>query len=345
MLFGLSSLLTAYATSAFGLTLFRFLTGLGLGGVLPNLIALSTEYAPQKQRSKLTMLAFCGLSFGSMIAGFIGAWLIPRYGWQSIFIVGGLLPLLIAAVLPKVLPESIRYYAARGGNDGRIAAILSQLAPEVRFPPRTRFTTQDASPVRPSPLRLFGDGRSATTVVMTLTVVCNSFSLYFLLNWLPILMKEAGLTAQAAAYCSALLSAAGGVGVIFIGRVMDRFGSRQVMIATCALAAAGIAAVGSSTHSTALLLIVLLPTGATVLCTLTGLFIVVAELYPTTIRSTGAGFTLGLGRVGSILGPMAGGWALAAAWPTDGIFVMGALPVLFSCVLLWLLGRLPRNFH
>jgi MFS transporter, AAHS family, 4-hydroxybenzoate transporter len=344
-LFGLSSWLTVLAHSVTELAGFRFLTGLGLGGVLPNLIALTTEYAPSRKRGSLTTLAFCGLSFGSMLAGIFGTWVMPALGWKSIFVLGGALPMTVAAGLPFVLPESIRFLAARGGRDAQIAAILREVAPSESIPPGAQFTAPDATAMRPSPARLFGSGRTATTVITTLIVVCNSFTLYFMLNWLPILLKQAGLTTQGALLSTVLLNGAGGVGAIVIGRFMDRYGSRRVMVVTCLLAALGVSSIGFAAQSAPLLLLVLLLAGGTILCTLLGMYVVIAEIYPTTLRSTGAGLTLGIGRVGSILGPMAGGWALAAQWPPGGIFVMAATPVLLSGGLLAVIGKLPRRFE
>lgn len=342
--FGLFSLLTAFATSLAELTFFRFLTGLGLGGVLPNLIALSTEYAPSRMRGFLTTLTFCGLSFGSMLGGVLGAWLMPQFGWQSIFIIGGILPLIVAAYLPWGLPESIRFLAARGGEDARILKTLRKIAPSEEISSATQFAVPDASREKISFRRLFGPGRSVTTMLMTLVVVLNSFTLYFMLNWLPTLMKQAGLSTRDALLCSVILNGAGGVGAVLIGRFMDRFGCIRVMTLTCLVAAVGVSSVGFATESAMSLAPILVIAGGTVLCTLLGLYVVIAEIYPTTIRATGAGFALGIGRTGSILGPMAGGWALALNWSIPAVFLMAAAPVLLAAVMLGIIARVPRNF-
>ncbi len=345
LLMGVFSLMTVFAQSTGGLATLRFLTGLGLGGILPNLIALSTEYAPSRMRGFLTTLSFCGLSFGSMIGGLLGAWLLPLFGWRAIFIVGGSAPLLVAAWLPWGLPESIRFLAAHGGREDDIAAILKKIAPAVQIPPGTTFTVPDASRKKVSLARLFGPGRTLATLLLTFIVVLNSFALYFMLNWLPTLMKVGGLSTRGALLCSVLLNGAGGVGAIVIGKFMDRFGSVRVMALTCLIASVGVAGVGFSTRSAASLVPILILSGATILCTMLGMYVVIAGIYPTTIRSTGAGFTLGIGRAGSILGPMAGGWALALKWSVPAIFLMAAAPLLLAAIILANMKFVPRRFE
>lgn len=345
LLFGMASLLTALATSLTGLAVLRFLTGVGLGGVMPNLIALSIEYAPSRLRGTLTTLTFCGLSLGSMLAGVLGASLMPAYGWQSIFIVGGVLPLLVAAWLPWGLPESIRFLVARGAeHSAQVARVLNKIAPSEMISANTTFSTPDASGEKVSFLRLFGRARTTPTVLLTLIVILNSFSLYFVLNWLPTLMKIGGLTTREALLSSVVLNAAGGAGAIAIGWFMDRYGSVRIMTITCFLAACGVAGIGLSAGSVGLIPVLIIA-GGTVLCTLLGMYVVIAEIYPTTIRATGAGFALGVGRVGSMIGPMAGGWALAAGWSVQAAFFMAAVPVLFGAGLLQVVARSPRRFH
>jgi MFS transporter, AAHS family, 4-hydroxybenzoate transporter len=344
VVFGLCSLLTVFAGTLSTLALLRFLTGIGLGGVMPNLIALSSEYAPSRLRGTLTTLTFCGLSLGSMLGGVLGAGLMPMYGWQSIFIVGGIMPLLVAAWLPWGLPESIRFLVARGEQSDRIAQTLRRIAPAEMISADATFTVPDASTEKASFLRLFGHGRTTPTVLLTLIVVLNSFSLYFVLNWLPTLMKLGGLSTRDALLSSVVLNGAGGVGAVVIGSLMDRYGSVRIMSLTCLLAACGVASIGIAAGSAISLIPVLIVAGGTVLCTLLGMYVVIAEIYPTPIRATGAGFALGVGRVGSMIGPMAGGWALAASWSMPQAFFMAAVPVLLGAVLLQTVARVPRRF-
>jgi MFS transporter, AAHS family, 4-hydroxybenzoate transporter len=344
LLFGVFSLLTAFAPSLLVMATCRFLMGLGTGGILPNLIALVSEYAPVKRRGALTTLTFSALPFGSMVGGLLAGWLIPDFGWQSVFYVGGLVPLAIAAWSAVRLPESIRFLAARGDQQAVIATILRKIDPDARLGSTTRFTVPEFSRTRVSIARLFGPGRTAPTVLITLVACLNTFMLYFLLSWLPTVMKLAGLSTRAALLSTVLPNFGGVCGAIALGRLIDRFGGFKVTSIAGLIAGGSALIVGYGYSQPAILIPALFFAGSCVMGAQPALYVVIASLYPTTLRSTGTGFALGVGRIGSFIGPLAGGWVLAHGWSVREIFIMAALPGFGAALALWTIGRVPRDF-
>lgn len=345
LLFGACTMLTPLVSTLGQLAVLRFITGLGLGGVLPNLTSLVTEFAPRRLRGTLTTLAFSGLPFGSMLAGLLASWLIPSYGWPSLFYVGGLLPLAIGIVTMVSLPESIRFLALRGDGSMEAIRILRQLAPHERIPDDARLTLAEGSSARVSFARLFGPARTGTTVLLALVVALDLFMVYLMLNWLPTLMNNAGLSNERALLATVVVNTGGGIGAITWGVLLDRFGGFQVMSIAGVAAFIALTTLGFGHRNPALLVCALFVAGACTMGAMPGLYAVIGSVFPTTIRSTGAGVVLGVGRIGSVLGPAAGGLLLSLKWSVPAIFVAAALPgLVWAAAMGWML-RLPRNFR
>lgn len=342
-LFGLFTLLTPFATSIEMMALFRFMMGLGTGGILPNLIALVSEYAPQRTRASLTTLTFSAIPFGSMLGGLIASWLIPAHGWQAVFYVGGVIPLLIAAWCVVKLPESIRFLAARGDRHEQIAAILRRIGGN-ELAINTHFTVPEVSQAKVSLSRLFGPGRTAPTLLITLVLAFNTFMLYFLLSWLPTVMNLAGLSTRGALLATVLPNLGGVIGAILLGRFIDRFDGFRVMAVGGLIAGSAVLVVGFGHAHVAILIPALFFAGTCIMGGQPAIYVLLASLYPTTIRATGAGFALGAGRVGSIIGPVAGAWVLAMGWNVQEIFAMAAAPGFAVALSLWTISRISRNF-
>jgi AAHS family 4-hydroxybenzoate transporter-like MFS transporter len=343
-LFGLFTLLTPFATSIEMMAVFRFMMGLGTGGILPNLIALVSEYAPRRRRASLTTLTFSAIPFGSMLGGLIASWLIPTHGWQWVFYAGGVIPLLVAAWCVVKLPESIRFLASRGDSNQRIATILQKIGAE-NVPRDAQFYVPDVSAGKVSLSRLFGPGRTAPTLLITLVLALNTFMLYFLLSWLPTVMNLAGLSTRGALLATVLPNLGGVIGAIMLGRFIDRYDGFRVMAVGGLIAGTAVLTVGLGHASGAVLIPALFFAGTCIMGGQPAIYVLLASLYPTTIRATGAGFALGAGRVGSIVGPVAGAWVLTAGWSVQEIFAMAAAPGFVVAVCLWIISRIRRDFH
>jgi MFS transporter, AAHS family, 4-hydroxybenzoate transporter len=343
--FGLFSLLTPLASNVREMVLLRTLTGLGLGGALPNLISLITEYSPAKTRGFLTTLTFSTLPLGSMLAGLAGPWLIPAYGWQSIFYLAGIVPMLVALIAMIWLPESLRYLVSVPGRHPQAAKILQRIAPDaVDLSQPVVFAAPTAAPRRASVARLFGPTRTSATFTVALIVGLNLFMINLLVNWLPTLLKEAGLSTRGALLSAALLNVSGAIGGIAWGSLSDRFGIHRVM--GCAGLASGLAMLGLATSNgePAVLILALTIVGLSVMGSQPGFYALIASVYPTAIRSTGIGTTLGMGRVGGVLGPALGGLLVAAGFTTSRIFLVVAGAGLLCACAVALLSRLRPNF-
>lgn len=342
-LMGLFSLTTMFATSVEALLALRFLTGLGLGGAMPNVIALSAEYTPARWRSTAVGVMFCGFPFGAVLGGLLAAQIIPAFGWESVFLIGGIAPTLLLFVLVPMLPESVRFLVARHGANTTVAKLLAKAVPGAHLPVGTRFeTTQKAEGSDRAAARaeLFGADRIAGTLMLWTAFFMNLLMYYFLINWLPLTLQTAGINLSKAILFTALLNFGGIVGTIVLARVIDRIGSFRILWLVLLAAAVAIAAVGYIGSQGGLLLgIAIFAAGFCVNGAQNNMNALAAGLYSTPSRATGVGFALGIGRIGSILGPVVGGLLLAAQMPLQTLFLIGALPAFVAAIAIWGLTR------
>ncbi len=342
--FGLFTFLGAFMKSVEALAFLRFLAGLGLGGVIPNLVALSSEYAPSRTRATLTTLTFCGVPLGALSSGVVGTWIIPAFGWKSVFYVGGLIPLAIAIYVFFRLPESIRFIAACSGRNDEVAAVIGKIAPELQLPEAVQFTVHEAARNKTAIAGLFGHGRTAPTVLLTLVFVFNTFGVYFFMSWLPMLMKISGLSLQSAILSTVLLNGGGAVGAATLGKLIDRFGGFKVMAVNYVVGAIAVLALGAADMGAIVLIPALFIAGTCVMGSQIAMYAVAAMVYPTSIRGTGVGTTIGIGRTGSIIGPMAGAATVALGWSIAGIFAMASVPIFLASLSICLVGRVRKDF-
>jgi AAHS family 4-hydroxybenzoate transporter-like MFS transporter len=343
LLFGIFAVITARATTLNELLIYRFLTGLGLGGAMPNIIALTSEYAPKRMRAILIAIMFCGFPLGSTIGGVISTPLISSFGWQSVFLLGGILPLVTLIALFIWLPESIRFLVARGVTDKSVARLLARLNPAIRQNAESRYVIHGPPAVGFPVTKLFQEGRGPMTALLWVAFFMNLLVMYFLVNWMPSLLKASGLPLNVAILSTAVLNAGGVVGAIVLGRFVDRLDPYLVLgsaYSASALFIAGIA-IGSSNVWT--LMISTFLAGFGVVGAQIGMNALAAGLYPTAIRSTGVGWALGVGRIGSIIGPVAGGILLGNGWNAQSIVLTAAVPALLAGLAVFALRRREPN--
>jgi AAHS family 4-hydroxybenzoate transporter-like MFS transporter len=311
----------------------RFIGGLGIGGVMPNVLALTSEYAPRRSRALIINTMYCGVPLGSVLVGVTTAALATRAGWPVVFAIGGVLPIVLGFVAVALLPESARYLAASGAPSRRIAALLHRMRPDAPDPDddTTVYVIGEARR-RPSLRALIADGRAAPTLLLWLAMFCNLLVVVFVLSWLPAVMRQAGLGMPVAVLLAALFSFGGIAGSVVIGRLIDRLGSAPVLAATYALAAVAVSAYGLVGQSVPSLYAVTLLAGACAIGAQSGINAFAATLYPTAMRATGLGWALGIGRLGSIVGPALGGLMLARHWTVTEIFLAAAGPAALAAV-------------
>ncbi|WP_256993613.1 MFS transporter [Rhodococcus sp. 06-418-5] len=336
--FAVFTLSTSMSTSVEMLMILRFMTGLGLGGITPNLIALASEYAPGRIRSTVVTIVVCGFSLGGFFGGFLAAYLIPTFGWHFLFVVGGILPLFLAVYSYFTLPESVRYLTVNG-RTAEAANILDQVSPG-SVPPGSSLTLPETASNKSSVGALFSEGRTSRTVILWSIFFMNLLVIYFVLSWMPSLFKEAGLTASVALVATALFNLGGVVGGITIGRLADRRERPFGVIATSyVLGAVFIGVVAVAFHIVPLMLIAVFVVGVGVSGSQTGISAVAASAYPTIARATGVGWAYGVGRIGSIIGPTLGGFLIAIGLGAVNIFTLTMIPTLLAAAGILLLSR------
>ncbi len=340
--FGVTSLLTVTAESTTSLLVWRFVTGLGLGGAMPNPIALTCEYAPQRSRATMIMVMFIGFSLGSAVGGAIAAQLVPSYGWQSVFWLGGIFPLLLAPVLIFWLPESIRLLALKGTRNEYVARLIRAINPALRFAPGTRFIAPEEHPEGFPVEHLFTEGRALATVLIWVMFFTNLLVIYFCATWLPTVINNTGVSVRLAVIATALFQVGGIVGTLVLAVLIERFGPYRVLAGAYFAAAILIAAIGQAGSTIELVIPAVFGAGFCVVGAQIGANALTATFYPTFIRSTGVGWALGIGRVGSIIGPLLGGMMLSLQWHIPTIFFAGAVPVLIAGCAVLAMGRLPK---
>jgi AAHS family 4-hydroxybenzoate transporter-like MFS transporter len=336
LVFGFFSLLTAGADSIRELVTLRFLTGLGLGGAMPNVVALASEYAPKRLQPILVTSIFAGMGGGAVLASLVGGALIPIWGWRSVFYVGGILPIGLAIVLIKALPESVRFLTARGADPVRVSAIVRRIAPELSDVPLAPTARPGAGMAQSSErfavAQLFSDGRTTGTLLLWVPFFMNLLILYFILSWLPSLLRQAGMPVSAGITAVMAFSIGGILGAFVQGPLMKAIGVFTTMVAEFVISLVLVVAASLIFENFPLMMTVTFILGISVQGAQAGLNVLSAMYYPTVIRSTGVGWALGIGRIGSIVGPMIGGVMLSLEWTPQQIFMAGAVPAICAAV-------------
>lgn len=337
--FGIGTLATAFITDVNTLLVIRFLTGLGLGGAMPNAVAMTSEFSPHRRRATMVMVMFCGFSVGAALGGLLAAALIPQFGWRSVFVVGGLAPLLLVPILLLRLPESVRFLALTGRAHERVAQLLGLINPKVTFAPGTQFIVHEPGLAGIPVLHLFRDGRTPVTLLLWVVFFMSLLDLYFLSNWLPTVLNDLGASVSEAAAIGSMLQVGGVVGTFALGSIIDRFSFRALALVYF-VAVFAVGAIGQLGHSVVFVTLAIFATGFCIVGGQIAANALAATYYPTSVRATGVGWALGIGRVGSIVGPLVGGALLTAKWSTGSVFIAAATAALFAALAAFALSRL-----
>jgi len=337
--FGLGALVTAFVHDVNTLLLIRFLTGLGLGGAMPNAIAMTSEFNPRRRRSTMVMIMFYGFSVGAALGGLLAAALIPQFGWGSVFVVGGVAPLLLVPILALRLPESVRFLALAGRANERVAELLRFINPKAAFAPATQFVVREPELPGIPVLHLFRDGRSFVTLLLWVVFFMSLLDIYFLSNWLPTVLNDFGASMSSAAAIGSMLQVGGVVGTLALGSIIDRFSFRALALVYF-IAVFAVAAIGQLGHSVVFVTMAIFAAGFCIVGGQIAANALAATFYPTSVRATGVGWALGIGRVGSIVGPLVGGVLLTMKWSTASVFMAAAAAALCAALAAFSLSRL-----
>jgi MFS transporter, AAHS family, 4-hydroxybenzoate transporter len=341
--FAIFATLTGRATSFNEVVIFRVLTGLGLGGAMPNVVALTSEYAPKRLQKVFVSVLFCGMPLGALLGGLASSQMIPAWGWRSVFYLGGLLPFAVALVLIAALPESVQFLAVRNGDPRKIARIMSRVAPELAGAPASSLVSPDIRHKGLPVKYLFVEGRAWGTILLWIPYFMNLLIIYFIVSWLPSLLRQAAMPISAGIRAMIAFSLAGILGSLAEGGMMNRWGSIRVLVVEFIASTLLIGSLAFVARSMPIMLTVTFILGFTVQGAQAGLNALAAIFYPVAVRSTGVGWALGIGRAGSIVGPTLGAVMLALEWNPQQIFLAGAVPALIAGVAVMLGSRLRGN--
>jgi MFS transporter, AAHS family, 4-hydroxybenzoate transporter len=337
--FGIGALVTAFVQDVNMLLAIRFLTGLGLGGAMPNAIAMTSEFNPRRRRATMVMIMFCGFSVGAALGGFLAAAMIPQFGWRSVFIVGGVAPLLLVPILALKLPESVRFLALTGRANERVAQLLGFISPQTAFVPATQFVVNEPELTGVPVLHLFREGRTLVTLLLWVIFFMSLLDIYFLANWLPTVLNDLGASVSSAVLIGSMLQVGGVVGTFALGSVIDRFSFRALALVYF-IAVFAVGAIGQLGYSVVFVTMAIFVAGFCVIGGQIAANALAAAFYPTSVRATGVGWALGIGRVGSIIGPLVGGMLLTMKWSTASVFMAAAAAALCAALASFSLSRL-----
>ncbi len=335
--FSALTLLTARVTSLEELLFIRFIGGLGLGAIMPNAVALVGEYSPKRSRVTAMLVVSNGFTIGAAVAGFIATYLIPNFGWRSVFYFGGTVPLVIGLLMFVSLPESLQFLTLKKKSGDVIGRWLKRVEPSAAITPSTQFVVNEEKKEGVPIITLFHEGRATGTILLWTMQFMNLINLYMLSTWLPTIARGMGMTTTAALMIGTMFQTGGAVGSIAIARPIDKWGFFGVLTACFGGAGVMIGLIGQPGLSAAMLFVVVFLAGFGIFSGQAGNNALAATYYPTMLRSTGVGAALGVGRIGSILGPSVAEYMRNGGYTSQQLFVAFAVPALLSAVAVVLL--------
>lgn len=318
----------------------RFIAGLGIGGVLPNLVALTSEYAPQKMRSTLVTTMFSGYAVGGIMAALLGAWFTPSFGWEIMFYIAGI-PLLMLPILYLYLPESLTFLVKKQQNE-KASKIVHQISPEQNVTASTQFVLNEVHAPDASIAALFKQGRSMSTLLFWCCFFMCLLMVYALGSWLPKLMMAAGYSLGNSLMFLMAMNIGAVVGTIGGGILADRFHLKPVIIGMFLLGAVSLVGLGFNSPQAVIYLLVA-AAGASAIGSSILLYSFVAQYYPLAIRSTGIGCASAVGRVGAIVGPIIIGFLLGMELPHKMNFLAVAIPAIIGAISVAMIVRKDLN--
>ncbi|MBS0429949.1 MAG: MFS transporter [Proteobacteria bacterium] len=330
LLFSLFTAAAGMTKDPISFSVTRFLAGVGIGGVMPNVIAQMTEYSPRKIRSMMVTMMFSGYSVGGMIAALLGKGMIESLGWQSVFFAAGL-PILLIPLILKSMPDSMAYMIKKGRMHD-LQRIVARMAPDHMAQSGDQFVLPKQQKVDGAPIRqLFHHGRGFSTVMFWVACFMCLFMVYALSSWLTKLMAQAGYSLGSALTFVLVLNIGAVVGAIGGGWLADRFSIKWVQVSMFLMAAVSIVLLGQK-MDTAWLYVVVALAGASTIGTQIVNSAYASQFYPMTARSTGVGVMLGVGRAGAILAPILIGVLVGMEMPLQLNFLAIAVPAVLAAL-------------
>lgn len=303
--FGVFTLCTASAATLQQILLFRFLAGVGFGGAMPSFISLAAEYTPRSKRQTVIGLLWTGVPLGGVMVGLLGARLIDAVAWQSLFYIGGILPLVLSIVMIQALPDSIEFLVMRGAPWRNIRDLLIRINPTLHIASGCQFVTKSERSQGEPVWQLFSAGRACGTVLLWASYFVTFLMVATSGAWTPTLLQRAGISGAQSSVALALFALGSVFGTPLAGLLVSRFAARNVLPTALVGSAMTLTAVGQASQSIALVVVLLGFAGFFLGVASSGLIALAPLWYSTAIRSTGVGWAMGFGRLGSFVGPLA----------------------------------------
>lgn len=343
LVFGAGTIATSMANTYESLLAIRFLAGIGLGGAAPCFLTLASEYAPRQRRATVTSILWAAFPLGGMAGGFLNSYLIGHYGWHSIFLFGGALPIVLILVLAVLLPESPAFLVAAQRQE-KLAGVAARLL-DAPVAAGTRFVMSEEKVESASFRQLFVEGRARTTLLLSVAFVMAFGTLAVLVLWTPSLLRDNGIAPAQTAIVIGFHGLGALLGMVSVGRMIERFGAARVLVPAMLLGALCTALVGVGATSVASASAVLALAGVFVGFGASGGIALAVMSYPPGIRSTGIGWQMGMGRMGQVLAPVLTGALLAAGVSSAQTFYVVALAPLVGAVFIVLATRRAAGGH
>ena len=331
VLFSLFTFLCGFAQNPTQFAIMRFIAGVGIGGAMPNLVAMMAEYSPKRMRSTMVSLMFSGYAIGGMLSAGLGIMIVPSMGWEWMFYLG-IIPLFLLPLIWKFLPESLGFLM-RQGKEAEVRKILPKVAPELNITAEDQLVREEVV-VKKSVVpvgQLFVEHRGVSTLAFWVSFFCCLLMTYALSTWLPKFMEQAGYELKAGLSFLFAMNIGAMIGAIGGGWLADKFNIKAVLVAFLLLGSTAFVCLGYKAPVPVLYLLVTIA-GATTIGTQIVLYSYVAIFYPLKIRSTGIGWASGVGRIGAIVGPILGGWLVAMQLPHSTNFMVFAIPAIIATV-------------
>ncbi len=344
-LFGILTMCFALANSYGSLFSLRFINGLPLGGMLPLAWALNIEYAPKRYRATIVTVIMMGYSLGTALGGPIAIWLIPKFGWKSVFVFGGAFSLFCAGILFAILPESIRFLASKGLGADRIGPIVRRIAPDRFIPANAAFIVSDEKQLNKDfkPSLLFKGELRWITPLIWLGYIASSLAVFFIVNWTPVVFEALKYSRKEAATAASLYSAMGAVGGLILMRFTDKRGAIAITImpvmTVLLLLTATFVGMGRHVNSWCWSAI----TGGFLIGGHFGMHSICGIFYPSAYRANGAGWATSIAKIGSVAGPILGGIILSTSLPVRDIFAVLAVCPAVLAICIYIVGRMHRR--
>lgn len=338
-LFSLFTFLCGFADNPTTFSIFRFFAGVGLGGIMPNVIALLTDYSPKKIRSMVVSIVLCGYSVGGMLAPAFGITIMPKFGWESVFWFAGA-PLLLLPLMYKKLPES-SVYLAKTGKKEELFNILKKVNPDFSYSANDEIMEIAADEPKVPIVGLFKEKRALSTLMFWIAFFSCLLMVYGLNTWLPKLMIEAGYGLNSSLGFLIALQGGAIIGTLIIARLCDKYGSKKMLVPMYASGAIALTILGFGGNTFVIYLLVAVA-GAATIGAQNIVQAYVSQYYPPYIRSTALGMSSGVGRMGGMVGPLLGGFLLSIALPTEMNFIVFAIPGIIATIALSLV---PEKYN